>query len=156
MKIESQQANSRRPEGLVYSPTAAGAAHSPDQGEEAVNGQGSALPRSLLLLLTLLVLLFAACGGGSATPAQESATVTGNVPVELLPRPEGEVLVQVFPATAEEAEPVATVVTSTGWFTFDVSPGTYFVRVSYYDTMCQSKQLEVAAGEVAEVRFARP
>jgi hypothetical protein len=123
---------------------------------------GSRLTKShtgLVLLAALFVLLLIpACGTGPSTSPSGLATVHGTVPVTLLPIPDGVVLVEIFPAADPQAQPVATLTTSTshsGWFSVEVPPGVYIVRASGGRAQRQSQRVEAAAGGDVEARFAQ-
>jgi hypothetical protein len=111
-----------------------------------------AASRSILLLVIALAVLplIAACGA-------EKATLYGTVPAAYLPVPRGEVMLDVVPAADRSAEPLTSFTSSSTWFSAEVPPGTYVVRILWTRGVATtSRPVEVAAGKTAEVVFDAP
>jgi hypothetical protein len=111
-----------------------------------------------ILLLASTVLLLSGCGAESPSPNQGPATITGQVPMVYLPMPDGDLGIQIVPAGVAQADPVATLETSTsesGRFSVEVPPGTYFARVWTGSSSVRSEQFTAVAGQQTTVRFAQ-
>ncbi len=121
-----------------------------------MNWQRSESAGVVVALLLSSVLLASACGSQPAV--EPPATVTGTVPAELLPVPDGNVLVSAFAAGgAADSTPAAALATTTsasGRFRLDIPPGTYVIRASCNGVERASKPFTARSGVTVEVRFA--
>ena len=126
--------------------------------------RGGSILAGVTLALVLVVsvvgaVIVSGCGG---SPAAAQASVSGHVPISLLPVPDGQVTVELIRADDDSgAKPVAAVSTSTaesGYFTLSAAPGRYIVRASSDPaangrTSLLSAAVELREGSLAEAQF---
>jgi hypothetical protein len=112
-----------------------------------------ATARGVLVLLLAFgtLILVAACG-------EQMATIHGTVPLIYRPIPQGDFHLDVVPATDPSAAPVARFSSASGWYSMEVPPGTYVVRIRSFNGAVEavSRQVEVDAGGNAEAVFETP
>jgi len=105
----------------------------------------------VLLLAFGTLVLVAACG-------EQMATIHGTVPLVYRPIPQGDVHLDVVPATNPSATPVASFSSASGWYSMEVPAGTYVVRILSFNGAVEavSRQVDVDAGGNAEAVFETP
>ncbi len=112
-----------------------------------------AVARGVLVLLLALgtLVLVAAC-------AEQMATIHGTVPAFYRMIPQGDVHVDVVPATNLSASPIASFSSESGWYSIEVPAGTYVVRILSLDGTVEavSREVDVDAGDDVEAVFATP